>query len=504
MSSATDASLHQALAYQQTGRLAEALQLYEQVLAAEPDNARALNFAGAAYVQLGEAARGIELLERATAVDPNYAEAYHNLGVVLRDAGRLQEAVAAHRRMLEIAPDDAEGYNDLGIVLRKMDNTAGAEEAYRRAIELRADYADAHYNLGNALLHQDKVEEAIHSYQRAAAFKPDNPRIYRMLGTALQVRGELEGAIASYRRALDIDSKDASTYANLASVLVEKGDLQAGVEYFRRAVQLNPRVVGAHAGLGVALHDSGDIEGAVAEYDACLTLDPGNTRALAYKAIALEQLGKGDAARELLDFDRFVWLKRLHTPKDFRSLAEFNAALGAYARGHPTLMHERAGKTTRGGTQTSELFTHAEGVAAVLLAELEQIVASYVRALPEDTRHPFSARRPQRPYRISGWATLLDSGGYQYPHVHPGGWLSGVYYVQVPESIGLANAGEAGWIEFGRPDPRFREETATKWPVRTLRPEEGLLVLFPSYFWHRTLPFSSSKQRISYAFDLLR
>ena len=39
--------------------------------------------------------------------------------------------------------------------------------------------------------------------------------------------------------------------------------------------------------------------------------------------------------------------------------------------------------------------------------------------------------------------------------------------------------------------------------VRLIKPVEGLMVLFPSYFYHRTLPFESDEVRISIAFDVL-
>ena len=39
--------------------------------------------------------------------------------------------------------------------------------------------------------------------------------------------------------------------------------------------------------------------------------------------------------------------------------------------------------------------------------------------------------------------------------------------------------------------------------VETIRPEEGMLVLFPSYFYHRTIPFESAQQRICIAFDAI-
>ena len=39
--------------------------------------------------------------------------------------------------------------------------------------------------------------------------------------------------------------------------------------------------------------------------------------------------------------------------------------------------------------------------------------------------------------------------------------------------------------------------------VRLIKPEEGLLLLFPSYFYHRAVPFESTDVRVSIAFDVL-
>jgi hypothetical protein len=36
-----------------------------------------------------------------------------------------------------------------------------------------------------------------------------------------------------------------------------------------------------------------------------------------------------------------------------------------------------------------------------------------------------------------------------------------------------------------------------------VRPEVGTLVLFPSYMWHGTVPFTSQQPRLTVAFDLL-
>ncbi|MFZ4748450.1 MAG: putative 2OG-Fe(II) oxygenase, partial [Sphingomonas sp.] len=38
-------------------------------------------------------------------------------------------------------------------------------------------------------------------------------------------------------------------------------------------------------------------------------------------------------------------------------------------------------------------------------------------------------------------------------------------------------------------------------PRRVVAPLPGKLVLFPSYFWHGTLPFTSAAPRLTVAFD---
>ena len=66
--------------------------------------------------------------------------------------------------------------------------------------------------------------------------------------------------------------------------------------------------------------------------------------------------------------------------------------------------------------------------------------------------------------------------------------------------VGESGPPGAGWIEFGRP-PEHIHRTAEP-EVRRVRPEEGPMVLFPSYFCHHTVPTSSADTRVNIAFDV--
>jgi hypothetical protein len=54
-------------------------------------------------------------------------------------------------------------------------------------------------------------------------------------------------------------------------------------------------------------------------------------------------------------------------------------------------------------------------------------------------------------------------------------------------------------LEVGRPPNHIVQSQPPE--LKIIRPETGLLVLFPSYVYHRVLPFSSSEPRMSVAFD---
>jgi hypothetical protein len=60
--------------------------------------------------------------------------------------------------------------------------------------------------------------------------------------------------------------------------------------------------------------------------------------------------------------------------------------------------------------------------------------------------------------------------------------------------------GRQGWITFGQSNLRLGEHDEI---AHAVQPEEGLLVLFPSYMFHGTVPFESDQPRTTIAFDVV-
>jgi len=103
-------------------------------------------------------------------------------------------------------------------------------------------------------------------------------------------------------------------------------------------------------------------------------------------------------------------------------------------------------------------------------------------------------------WSLRAWGTLLRAGGKQISHMHPLGWLSGIYYLSLPDNMDETED-EAGWLEFGQPPERFFRTSEPE--TYRYKPVEGKLILFPSWFWHQTVPFSADQNRISIAFDVM-
>ncbi|MFQ5784221.1 MAG: tetratricopeptide repeat protein [Alphaproteobacteria bacterium] len=488
-----------AVVARRAGRRAEAVGLVERALAARPDFAPAHYTRGALCVDQGRLDVAAEAFARAAALKPDSADAHIALGGALRRLGKPAEAESALRAGLAIRPRDPGAHLRLGNALADQDRLAEAEAAYREALALRPDYAEAFINLGNLLLDMLRLDEAETAYREAIALRPKMPQAHNNLGNALRDQGRLDEAVAAYGKAVELAPALAETHYNLGNTFAEQGAHDAAAAAYRRALDCDAGYVRPRQGLAALALARGAPRNAVEACDACLARDPGNRQALAIKAAALDVLGERDAVRALIDFDRLIAPVRCAAPAGFADLDAFNAALAAHALDHPTLAYEPLSKATRSGRQTRELLVEPKGPVAHLEMIIEDAVADYLAAHPADPGHPFLAHPPAR-WRLNVWATVLGAQGHQAAHIHPAGWLSGVYYVRLPAAV-AADDDDAGWIEFGGHDPASK---LTVEPERRLyRPEEGLMLLFPSYFFHRTVPFESDEARISIAFDVL-
>lgn len=381
--------------------------------------------------------------------------------------GNHKGAVKRFKLVLKQSPDHPQILNLCARSLAELNDFRTAESLLNRAIKSAPDHAESYGNLGSMLELGGKLEAAAEAYDRVRSLNPESPFGHVKFADACQNMERYGDALKAYEQALTIDPDDANAWRGLSRVSMFEGDWEKGLDAADRA----------------------------------LSRDPGNSLLLAIKSVAYSELGRKDETAELVNFEKLIEVQHFSAPDGYADMKSFNDALCAHCLAHPTLVYEPSGKSTMKGHQTDDISQDGEETPISPLRDMiVDAIRGYQTTHPIDPSHPFLAQKPDQ-WGAYIWATVLDSSGHQSSHIHPSGWLSGVYYVKIPDVISASSEDKAGWIEFGEA-ARYPHAKAEN-DVCFYQPKEGMVVLFPSYFYHRTVPFESDDQRISIAFDIV-
>ncbi|MGD9869094.1 MAG: 2OG-Fe(II) oxygenase family protein [Hyphomicrobiales bacterium] len=414
-------------------------------------------------------------------------------------AGDPERARKAYRQAVKQAPADALALSRLIDLEMRTGNQKAAVPLLRKLTSVRSGEPAIRLKLAAALEDSGDAAEAEKELRNLVAETPGLAEAHNNLGNLLIVKQAYEEALSAYDAALALNPGVAASWINAGNVLDELGRPADALERYAKAIEIQPSLAEAHYFRARARTALGEEAAALADVEECLRRDPADQKGLALKGVLLTALGREDEARALFDYDRFMRPMTVEPPQGYASLVEFNAAVIDHIRKRVKLEYNPYGVSTRGGYHSRNLLRDPHPTMQALRAMLQTVFSEYVAGLPQDDAHPFLRRKHSR-VRLVAQAQLLESQGYLSSHIHPGGWVSSAYYLQVPEVVS-DDADRPGWLEFGRPTEEIK--TSTGLELRAIRPEPGRAVLFPSYFFHGTRPFESSEPRISLGVDLI-
>lgn len=155
----------------------------------EPQEFEKLFYQGLEQADQGKMLEAIALWDQALALNPNISAIWHNRGSALGHLGRLEEALASFDQAIEINPQDYQAWNDRGNALYNLQQWEKALISWEKVISLKSDFTQAWYSRGCALEHLNRLEEALQSYNQALKLKPD-------LAIALKRRNQLQAKMS--------------------------------------------------------------------------------------------------------------------------------------------------------------------------------------------------------------------------------------------------------------------------------------------------------------------
>ena len=361
---------------------------------------------------------------------------------------------------------------------------AAAAAPHRRDLQLQ---------LARALFDGDRMAELVDYATPILADREAEPELLFLLGRAALAIRDHDLAITALRSAAERGIGGAYTY--LSEALLKADHVDAAIAAGLQGLERSAQDFKCLFVLARALLRAGQPEQL---WSLCVDLRSRgvwNGYFPAVFASAAAAIGRTDQVDALLNPAPWFSAAQLAVP------ADFNAGLGAELLAHKSLGAVHSTKATRGtGTWINHLELCGGPLARQLLAMIRTSVEAYISDRCALADEPVMARRPACA-DLKTWASELHSDGFQSAHIHPAGWLSGVYYVTVP-SVDTASDAYAGAIEFGLLSlgEGLGPSRSAQWRVM---PQPALLLLFPSYFAHWTRPTGTKEPRISVAFDVV-
>jgi len=362
----------------------------------------------------------------------------------------------------------------------------------RKAAEAAPDRSDIKAQPARALIEARETSEAIDLLKHHLSDPDAAPQLLFCLGQAAVAAGDDPLALKALRSAATKGADDAVDV--LASTLRRLGREDEAIETAIEALNRRPRNTEPLRFLATALCARGELERLW-----CLCLDlrargaHGGWLAAVMASLAA-MLGRDDELGRYMDRSRWFLATRLAVSDDFnRSLAR---EILADKDARP--MKEGALHGT--GARIDHLQRSSNPHTRELLDRIRATIDGYVAEREVFADDPMMAGRPAA-VSIKSWSLAVYDDGHASWHVHPGGWLSGVYYAEVP-TFESAGAGHPGAIEFGPLPfgPHPDALAAHRWRVM---PTPGLVVVFPSHYAHRTRPTGVKALRISIPFDVM-
>jgi tetratricopeptide (TPR) repeat protein len=516
-----------------TGRSAEAVPLLQRAVQGSPPYPRAALLLARHYLDAGQPALALDVATPWC----NGGKADEDLSALHVAAyaalGRQNEAVANYRRLVALAPDNPIATHSLAVALNAASQAEEAERVARQTLSRTRPTAALHHTHARSLITLERFDQAELALRECVRLAPHLAEAHNSLAQLIWMRtGNIVEATRVLDQALEKYQHDDALWATKAALLQGAGDargsytclaeraarpqappmllIRAGMAALEfdpvtalrlaeQAMQAQPNNPTARKLLCAACLGVGDGAKAMAECATLLESTPDDQYLIAMQTTALRLLN--DARyEEMCDYDKMVLSTPLETPAGWSDITSFLTELTSRLNAlHNPHGHRLLYQSLRQGTETTQDLSRSQDpVIQALFHAFAAPIASYRDHIGQG--EDALRRRNRGASRYNGsWSVRLHSEGFHTSHVHPRGWISSACYIQLPDSMRAGQTGE-GILSFGAPG---MVTTPSLDAELSVRPEVGLLVLFPSYFWHGTLPFHSEQPRLTVAFDVV-
>lgn len=237
-----------AVAFERSGGLVEAAELYESLLGKVPEGVVLREKAAQLYLQADKPDKAQEHLKALLKINLANPQANRLMGFLLTDNGEYAKAVRYFERVVTANPRFQAGYYDLVEAQMRSGKPKDAKRTLESAAAHFPDRGFLHEYM-TAIVHVDMKEYAIaiKHYQAAEAKAARNEparldaRFYFQKGAALERSKQFARAEEAFRKSLKLNPEFSSALNYLGYMWAERGkNLKEARQFIEKALKLSP------------------------------------------------------------------------------------------------------------------------------------------------------------------------------------------------------------------------------------------------------------------------
>lgn len=234
------------------------------------------------YASAQQLAQALEDYTQVIAADPMYSEYYFDRGNLYRRLGRDQEALADYEHAIEFSPPYLEAYYNRASILLLQERKDEALADYHYVLELDPDYLDALINRASILYEKEDYQAAYADVQHGLSLDKHNAQMLCLQGLLYTSEGNTSAAQQAFSAALDQDASLVAAWSNRAILAFEQGDNEAALSDLTRALELGEDATILY-NRGMAYKEKQQWEDAIADFTRALALSEQDQQDLLYQ-----------------------------------------------------------------------------------------------------------------------------------------------------------------------------------------------------------------------------
>ncbi len=227
------------------GKEQKAKTLLEELVQADPKNAKPFYMLAALEKKLGNNDRALELYNRIVANNSSETLASYKAGLIHIERGELDKAEKIADDLKSSNPKRADGHRLKGLVNYYRKNYADALINLQNANKITPSLEGYHF-LGLSYYNRGELETALSQFRKILDNVPDSRQARLMTGTILLAQKRTDDAIIEIQRVIQNNDGDAAAHNLLGNAYMAKGMFDEGMRELNRATKIDPKIVDAY------------------------------------------------------------------------------------------------------------------------------------------------------------------------------------------------------------------------------------------------------------------